>query len=338
MPPSQFDVVAAARMAAWPMAVFVLSLTALLLVRRLAIRRLFAHTKNGHPVARAALQSARLPSFLWCLAAALSVTLSQSAIPESIALTAGRWILAFLILSMCMAGSSITIRALEQYGDRLGVEFAASGLAHAIIRVLYFGFGGVMLLWLFGKAVTPALTALGVGGLAVAWALQDTLANFFAGIHVMLERPIAVGHTVKLSEAEQGVVTDIGWRTTRLVNGLNAMIVVPNSKITSAILINNSLPSPMRGVDVELIVAHEADADQVREIALQEVRETPGALAEPAPFVMFHPGFRPSHLELTLRFFAVDSATAGVARSEVRFRIHRRFRQEGIPLPRVPAA
>jgi hypothetical protein len=71
-----------------------------------------------------------------------------------------------------MAGSSITIRALELYGDRLGAEFAASGLAHAIIRVIYFGFGGVFLLWLFGKAVMPALTARGVGGLAVAWALQ----------------------------------------------------------------------------------------------------------------------------------------------------------------------
>jgi small-conductance mechanosensitive channel len=320
------------------MAVFVATLTMLLVIRRIALQRLFAHTKLGHPVATAAIRSIRLPSFLWCLAAALSVTLSQADIPQTAAVIASRWILAFLIVSLCMAGSSVTIRALELYGDRLGVEFAASGLAHAIIRVIYFGFGGVFLLWLFGKAVTPALTALGVGGLAVAWALQDTLANFFAGIHVMLERPIAVGHTVKLSESEQGVVTDIGWRTTRLVTGLNAVIVVPNSKITSAILVNNSLPTPMTGVDIPLLVAHEADADRVRQIALEEIGAMPEILKEPAAFVMFHPGFRPSHLELTLRFFAADSGTAGLARSEARYRIHRRMRSEGIPLPRVPAA
>ena len=79
-----------------------------------------------------------------------------------------------------------------------------------------------------------AALALGVGGLALD--VQDTLANFFAGMHILLEEPISVGHAIRLSETDEGVVTDIGWRTTRLRTGRNNIIVIPHTKIASILL------------------------------------------------------------------------------------------------------
>ena len=91
--------------------------------------------------------------------------------------------------------------------------------------------------------------------IAVALALQDTLANLLAGIHILVERPIVVGDSIKLESGHEGVVTDIGWRTTRVRTGSNDMVVVPNTKITSGILVNYSLPD-RRTVAEVLRVTH----------------------------------------------------------------------------------
>src|SRR6185503_18875800 len=147
-----------------------------------------------------------------------------------------------------------------------------SGLARTLIRVFIFTCGALVLLRIYNVNITPVLTALGVGGLAVALALQDTLANFFAGIHILIEEPIALGNSIRLSSGEEGVVTDIGWRTTRVRDGANNLFVIPNTKITSGILVNHSLPEMRQMVDVAVMVGLEADLDQVRRIGLEETR------------------------------------------------------------------
>src|SRR4030095_2322700 len=99
--------------------------------------------------------------------------------------------------------------------------FAVAGLSRTLIYIFVFSIGLLVLLSEFDVKITPILTALGVGGLAVALALQDTLANLFAGIHILVEEPISLGATIRLASGEEGVVTDIGWRTTRVRNGSN---------------------------------------------------------------------------------------------------------------------
>src|SRR5205823_797479 len=89
-------------------------------------------------------------------------------------------------------------------------------------------------------AITPLLTALGIGGLAVSLALQDTLSNFFAGIYVLLDKPIRIGDTVKLESGHEGTMLAIGWRTTRLRNTSGEIIVVPNNKVVQSVLLNTS--------------------------------------------------------------------------------------------------
>jgi small-conductance mechanosensitive channel len=174
---------------------------------------------------------------------------------------------------------------------------------------------------------------LGVGGLAVALALQDTLANFFAGVHIIVENPISLGDYIKLSSGEDGVVSDIGWRTTRLRTGANNTVVIPNTKITSGILTNYHLPDKRVLSEVAIYAGLDADPDQIASIALDVAGETEGVLKEPAPTVLFDPGVLLTHIQMKMLIHVASQATSGGIVSAVRVGILQRFREQGVPLP-----
>jgi small-conductance mechanosensitive channel len=319
-----------------PLAAFLLALLILLLVRHYLFRWSYRHTRREDSMAYIVLETLRVPSLLWCIAASVQIGLELSIIPEKYTGWASNAIVTFIILSLCLVFASASVRALTIHGRRRGVALALSGLARTLIRVFVFTLGGLAILGLYHVNITPLLATLGVGGLAVALALQDTLANFFAGIHILIEEPIALGSSIRLSSGEEGVVTDIGWRTTRLRNGANNVVVIPNTKITSGILVNYNLPQPALAADVAVIVAYDADVDQVRRIALDEARNCDGVLPSPDPAIFFNPGVTPTHLQFTLVFHVAEYGKRGPLQSEVRLRIYRRLRAEGVPLP-VPS-
>src|SRR5262249_16011095 len=95
----------------------------------------------------------------------------------------------------------------------LAVE-GAQGLIQGGVRGVIIGLGVLIFLDSVGISITPLIASLGVGTLAVALALQDTLANLFAGIYLIAEKPVEAGHFVKLESGEQGHVTRVGWRNT----------------------------------------------------------------------------------------------------------------------------
>ena len=120
-------------------------------------------------------------------------------------------------------------------------------------------------------------------------------------------------------------------------NGGNNVVVIPNTKITSGILVNFNLPEARLMADVPVLVGYDADVDQVRRIALEEARGCDGVLIAPAPQVFFNPGVTPTHLQFTLVFSVAEFGRRAPVQSEVRLRIYRRLRAEGVPLP-VPSA
>jgi small-conductance mechanosensitive channel len=215
------------------------------------------------------------------------------------------------------------------------MPFAAAGLSRTLIRVVVVTIGVMSLLANFGKSIVPLLTALGVGGIAVALALQDTLANFFAGIHILVERPIFVGDLIRLSDGQEGVVSDIGWRTTRVRNGNNDLVIVPNSKITTGTLINYALPDHREVATLAILVAHDADPALVCRIALEEARRTEGVLADPAPVCLCDPGVLPTHLQFSLIVNVARRDDQGPVLSSIRLRLLARFHEEGVPLPNL---
>jgi len=327
-----------AHLSAWiePGVVFGVTFALALLVRYLLLRSIARAAPDSQSFVAIVADTIRYPSLLWALAAALAMAVED--VPTKYAARAHQWIGAFVIISLTLAASSIAVRMISIYAERQGARAAGAGLSLALVRVVVFALGITWLLWNFGwsKGITPLLTAFGVGGLAVALALQDTLANFFAGIHILVERPIFVGDTIRLENGQEGVVADIGWRTTRIRTGANDIVVAPNAKITSGILVNYNLPVARTGADVQVLAGHDADAQQVRRIALEEAAATPEVLADPPPLFFCDPGVLPTHLQFKLIVQVADRSALGRVQSEIRMRLLDRFRREGVPLPHIP--
>jgi small-conductance mechanosensitive channel len=197
--------------------------------------------------------------------------------------------------------------------------------------------GLLILLNTLGISITPILTALGVGGLAVALALQDTLSNLFAGFYVSLAGQVRAGDYVKLDSGDEGYVTDITWRSTTLRALPNNLIVVPNAKLAGAILTNYSLPEKRMSVLIPIGVSYESDPDEVERILIEEAlagaEDIPGLLSEPAPFVRFIPGFGDSSLDFTLICQVKEFVDQYLVQHELRRRILKRFRREGVEIP-----
>ncbi len=146
-------------------------------------------------------------------------------------------------------------------------------LFNTIISICVYSIGGLIIMDALGISITPVITALGVGGLAVALALQDTLSNLFAGIHITIAHILKPGDYIVLSSGEEGTVSDITWRCTTLLTQANNVVVIPNSKLASTIVTNYSLPERSLAVTIPLNISYNCDMDKVERVTMDIVNE-----------------------------------------------------------------
>jgi small-conductance mechanosensitive channel len=318
-----------------PFAAFGVAFLLCLLARSIILKILNRRITDKLTFAYVFLQAIRFPSVLWCIAAALAIAIQNADPSPKLVYWANKGIGAFTIISVTLVMAAIFVRMIAVYGERNNMPFAVAGLSRTLTNVFVFSIGFLMLLRMFDVTITPILTALGVGGLAVALALQDTLANLFAGVHILIEQPIGVGDFIRLSSGEEGVVRDIGWRTTRIQSAGNNMTVIPNTKITTSTLTNFSLPDRRVAVEIPILASHAADHNMIAEIALDVAVSTPNVLDDPAPAVSFDPGVLPTHLQMKLIVHLANHASGGPAQSNIRRRLLERFREQGVPLPEI---
>ena len=242
-----------------------------------------------------------------------------------------------LVLSVTAAVAGLSRASLNSSLRKNNLVIPATGLSLTVVTVVIWIVGTLVMLSGLGVSITPILTALGVGGLAVALALQDTLSNFFAGLHLLMDKPLRVGDFVKLESGQEGYVEDIGWRTTRIRMLPNNMVIIPNNKITQSILTNYYLPEPRMAVLIPISVSYDVDPDQVERMLVDETTQAighlSGLLPEPAPFVRFIPGFGNSSLDFTLICQVGEFTDQYLVQHELRKRILRRFKAEGIEIP-----
>ena len=147
--------------------------------------------------------------------------------------------------------------------------------------------GLIFILGVWGVQVGPLLASLGIAGVAVAFALQSTLGNIFGGISLIVDRSITVDDFIKLDDATEGFVTDIGMRSTKIKSKDGDLIIVPNGKLADSKIYNYHKPLPMTRVTIEFGVKYGSDVDKVRKIVLNEINKIKGVLKEPAPAVVF---------------------------------------------------
>jgi len=187
-----------------------------------------------------------------------------------------------------------------------------------------------------GVSIAPILTALGVGGLAVALALQDTLGNLFAGIHIILSRQVHVGDYIKLDTGAEGTVADINWRNTTIRAQANNLVVIPNSKLASAIVTNFQMPEPEQSLVIPVGVAYGSDLAKVEQVTIEVARDVQrsveGAIPEFEPFIRYHTlGESAVQLSTILRIRSFDAQF--IVKHEFIRRLHDRYRAEGIEIP-----
>jgi len=142
---------------------------------------------------------------------------------------------------------------------------------------------------------------------------------------------------VKIADAVEGYVVDIGWRSTRVRRLQNTVVVVPNKKVAESVITNYDLPEPRVSLDIPVSVGHRSDPDHVERVLVDEATKATGQirglLAEPAPFTRFIPGFGESSLDFTLTCQVASFVDQYLVQHELRKRILRRLRAEGIEIP-----
>ncbi len=324
----------------WPGLAFVVTLALALGVRSFLLTglRRWGRQPNG---LTAFADAIRVPSILWAIVlalwAAIEVTGDVAPLPRRLSHQLGLLLEVAVVLSVTVTVAGVLGTIITRAGERRALGGPVTGLAQTAARGVVVAVGVLILLSTLGIEITPILTALGVGGLAVALALQDTLSNLFAGMHLLADRPIRVGDYVKIADSVEGYVVDVGWRSTRVRTLPNTVVVVPNKKVAESIITNYDLPEPRMALLLPVSVSYGAEPERVEAVLAEEAAraaaEVPGLLAEPAPFVRFIPGFGAYSLDFTLVCQVARFVDQYTVQHELRKRILRRLRREGIEIP-----
>ena len=322
-----------------PAAVFLVTLAICWVVRRLLLRGLEAWTarsqSRGGAIVTEALSG---PTIIWMLVLATHLAIESSDLPHVVsAIWAPRVLVALVVISFTMVAGRVAGELVRYWGNQAQGILPVTTLTENLAQIAVLILGIVILLDVEHVNITPILTALGVGGLAVALALQDTLSNLFAGFYVAVSRQVRLGDYIKLNTGEEGYVVDISWRSTTIRALASNLIFIPNAKLSQANVTNYWLPDKRMAVSIQVNVALDSDVDRVErllnEVGKQAAGEIPGLVADPPPSGAFDPGVGDFALGFTLGYQVEEFSQQYAVRNELRRRVLRRLRAEGVRIP-----
>src|SRR5260221_1693787 len=269
-----------------------------------ALRQLQGPT--GKHVASVVADTLRGPFWIWTMILRIYLAVEYADLPPKTERWLGRVLEILVIISLTWIASRLAGNLVRHFGMRLRGTTQVTSLSQNLAQLCVACMGGLILLNYMGISVVPILTALGVGGLAVALALQDTLSNLFAGFYITMAGQLRPGHYIRLSTGEEGYVSDISWRSTTIRALAHNMIIIPNAKLAQAIVTNYNLPERRLAVNIAVNVAYGSDPDRVEQVLLEEVRSAVGdicgLIAEPPAEVRLIPGFGDWSLNFSLGF------------------------------------
>ena len=326
------------REALLPLGIFAATFLACWVARGLVLRALKAWTARTQSRAGSVLYEAlRGPTLIWALILAVHLAIQGSDLPVKFTHPVSAALLVLWIVSLTLMSMRVVGNMVRHFGTQIPGALPVTTLTQNLAQISVVILGVLILLNHFNVSITPLLTALGVGGLAVALALQDTLSNLFGGFYVAVAGQVRLGDYVKLNTGEEGYVTDIGWRCTTFRALAYNLIIVPNAKLAQAIVTNYYLPEKRMAANFVVTVGYECDPDAVErilaEVLTQAAGEVAGMLKNPAPSVAFDPGFGDVGMGFTANFHVAEFTNQFSVRNELRKRVLRRFREAGIGIP-----
>ena len=243
---------------------------------RAALRFLVRRFRLGREVSRPLAAALRYVVVLFALLAILS----QWGVPASLT---GHIARAAVMAFLYYLGWLIGLRAITHALARYELDPSIVQLLRNVISVVFAALGGASILAQFGVNVLSLVTGLGVVGIAVGFAAQDTLGNFIAGTTLLVERPFRIGDWVQVNE-QVGKVREITLRNTRLVTRDNIYTSIPNSAVASSEILNFSAGGPLR-LKVELGIAYGASVEAARAVLVPVIQQNEKIMQRPLPIV-----------------------------------------------------
>jgi len=240
------------------------------------------------------------------------------------------------IFSFTYVMAKFTAGVIQIRSQKDGNIIPSTSILGNIIKVIIYCLGFILILQNFGIAIAPLLTALGVGGLAVALALQPTLSNLFSGLQIIASGKINPGDFVQLESGQKGFVRDITWRNTTIETGQNNIIIVPNSKMADSIVENFFLINKEITFNVPVGVSYESDLEKVEKVSIEVaravLRKMEGGVKDFEPFVRFY-NFGDSSIDIKIFLRVKEYADQFLITSEFIKALQKRYKAENIEIP-----
>jgi small-conductance mechanosensitive channel len=247
-----------------------------------------------------------------------------------------RVLVVLIIFTLTVAAARVTAGLVDLYVRKAEGVVPSTTILGNMLRIVIFLTGLLVILSYLDIPIAPIVTALGIGGFAVALAFQDTLSNLFSGLHILASKLVKPGDFIQMDTGEEGYVEDVTWRNTTIRTLPNNMVVVPNSRLASAIITNFNQPRKEMSVLVDVGVDYSSDLDKVEEVTVevaQEVlREVPGGADCFQPFVRYH-SFSEYRVEFTVILRVDEYVDQYLLKHEFIKRLHQRYRERGIEIP-----
>ena len=249
---------------------------------------------------------------------------------------ANTWLMVAAVLAVTLVAARLFAGLTRLYTSRDDSPLPSSTIFVNIVRIAVVTMGALVGLHALGVSITPLLTALGVGGLAVALALQDTLSNLFAGLQLIGSRQINPGEYIQLETGEEGFVEDITWRFTTIRQLSNNLVVIPNAKLASSRIINFGATETEMSVPVGVRVAYDSDLEFVERVTIETAQQVVEGIEGPIEgyeaVVRFHT-FGDSSIELTVILRVREYVNQYLVKHEFVKALKARYDAEGIRIP-----
>lgn len=274
--------------------------------------------------------------FLWFFLAGIYFSLNKLPFDAKIILAIYQLLFILMVASVAIVFSRMIVGGFGLYAKKNGGVFPATSIFELIIKGFIFALAAMIILQTIGISITPLLTALGVGGLAIALALQDTLTNLFSGIYMIASRKFQPGDYIELDSGNSGYIHDISWRNTTIKTLGNNLVILPNSKIAASTITNYSRPQGDLSVLIEVGVSYDSDLEMVekivKEVASKVMKENDGGVKDFEPIVRYHT-FGESSIVMTVVLRVTEFVNQYLVKHEFVKALHKRFKKEGIVIP-----
>lgn len=253
---------------------------------------------------------------------------------ESLTLRLLKTIAVIVWTLVLVRGSGLVLQVLSRHQERFHfIEESTLTLFENLAKVVVVGGAFYFALLSWDIDISAWLASAGIVGIAIGFAAKDTIANLFAGVFILADKPYSLGDYIVLDSGERGKVTNIGLRTTRLLTRDDVEITIPNAVMGQAKITNESGgPWPKERVRVPVGVAYGSDADQVERVLLEVAVGHSEVGTDPAPRVRLR-AFGDSSLDYELLGWIDHPELRGRVLHELMTAVYKAFAREGIEIP-----